>query len=297
MSERRLEVGVALALGATLLVVGASWLQGLRSAQANQVLVEAALGDIAAFAAERVSGELDQLFVALFLDQIAVARRTHYEWRSNGESADPDRGRPLPAGSIPIFFSWSEGAIQTHGSSDPDLERLIGEELPGHLPAYPRPAPYVVLRSVDRHAVVYRREVGYDRDEEAVFGFIVDFAAFGEWYDGIIRGTTLLPRSVGADADAESLLFATVRLHPDESPLGTWGSPDALGPTAWAFAAKAGRVAVGVTIDEQRALPFTAGGTTAAHFRSLTALGLLALALFGFSLHLVRRAARLSALR
>lgn len=295
--RRRTEWAISLALAGTFLVLAGLWIQGFRSVRAHRAMVDATLSDYAAFAAERIAGSLDQVFAAIFLDQIGLARAIHYDAQA-GETSERPESRPrLPTGAVPVFFSWTEEALHLHGPGVPELGPWIDQQVQQHRPGYPRPAPYVVLRGREPHALVYRREYDYDADREAVFGFVVDLRAFAQWLQPVLSEAELLPRSLSVDADPTRLLHTAIHLHPEMEALLDWGRADAEGPREWAFARKGARLAVGVTVDVEEAAPLTAGGARAASLPGLGALGVLTLALLGVSVRLMRRASRLHTMR
>lgn len=286
-------------LAATLLVVVVLFGQGLRTLRAQRSMVETTLGDFAAYAAVRIAAELDQSFVAHFLTQIALAREAHYRWVAAPEEPTerPTTRYPLPDGTIPAYFSLDDTVLVVHGPDvDATTRRWVMEQIRGHLPGYPRPAPYVVLRSDRPTAVVYRREEVYDR--ESVYGFIVDFSAPLSLYEGIVEHAELLPRSLGDDTTSRDLFAVGIHIAPDAPALYARELPaGSEGPEAWAFAAKAGRLAVHARIDEEQARALVSGAGTAASLPLLSTLALLTAGLLYAAIVLLRRSSRLIALR
>lgn len=285
---------MTIALGATFVVLSGSLLQSLRSVSAHEAMVEETLGAYAAMAAERAASELDRMFAALFLEEIGLARDLHYSWRAGAEPGHtPMAGR----GTRPVAFSLADSEIVPHGPVDPDVLDWAESAVRQHRPGFPRPAPYAVLRDDGPLAVVYRSEADRARDGSAVYGFVVDLRDFRRWFDRALRQTPLVPRTLQAAVSAEELLGATIRLHPSDEALARFGRADASGPVAWAFAGKAARLAVGVTIERELAAPLTAGGASTATTRSLAVLATLTLLLLLASVHSMYRKISLVELR
>lgn len=290
---------IAPVLGAVLLVVVALFIHALRTVESHRAVVETTLEDFTAFGAERIARELDRAFAAFLLDQTGTARDAHYAWVASGRGAStrPVIGEGVPKGTIPLFFTLEDTLLVSHGPPpDEETRRRIVSGVTAHLPVYPAPAPYVALRSEDATTVVYRREEAYGR--EAVYGFVLRLDAPLDWYAGIVRRTPLLPRSLHDDASDQELFEASIHLAPDAPPLFARElSGDPEGPEAWAFAPKAGRLAVRVQLDADRARPLVAGGSLAGSLLVLVALGLITAGLIYLALLLSRRSSRLTAMR
>lgn len=283
-------------LGVTLVVVGGFLVQGLLAQRAHRLVLDTAMNDFAAFAAERVAAAVDQEFTALFLDQIRIAAAADAEWTVSGNRPAPSPGRGVPEGAIPLYFSYADGELVPHGAPDTDsILRWAATRVEGHSPGYLRPAPYSALRGAGPLTLVYRKESGYGG--EAIYGFVVDLSAFEAWYADIAQRTPVLPRSFedeDANADVLSIGF---HLTPDESPLYRIGSPAATEHRAWAFAPKAGRLAIGVELDEARARPLMPGSGTGTGLPILAVLSLLTLGLLALSVRLVQRTAHVAEVR
>lgn len=274
-------------------------MQGLFTLRSQRAMVDATLSDFAAFAAERVANELDQTFAALFLDQLILSRAAHYEWVASPEAPGdrPTGERELPAEAVPLFFSIEGSELITHGDDvDAGTERWILEEVTRHLPIYPSPAPYAVLRGDRPTAIVYRKETLYGRED--VYGFLARLDGFDRWFGRILDSTPLLPRSLGDQASTRDLLSIGLHLSPGEPALfyrdGPYGSE---GPTEWAFAAKAGRLAVGVQIASDRASALVSGRAPGGGLPVLSALAVLTLGLLALAVRLLQRSARLTGVR
>lgn len=293
----RLERGVVVLLGVTSFVVAGLLLQSFLSLRSHRAMVEATLGDFSAFAAERVANELDHRFTGLFLDQISLSRSAHYSWAADRvtPAPRPTGERGLPTDAVPFFFSMDGSTLVRHGDGpETEVEAWASEQVTQHVPTYPRPAPYVVLRDHRSIAVVYRKEPRYEG--ESVYGFVVDLAAFASWYERIVADTPLLPRSLGEEAAAEDLLTVGVHLSPDRPPLFMRGNGSE-GEAAWAFAGKAARLAVAVRIDRERAGALVAGGAPGAGLPLLSGLAILTLGLLTVAVGLFQRATRLAGLQ
>lgn len=286
---------------ATFGVVVVLFVQGFGALKAHGSVVDRTLAGFVAFGAQRVATELDHVFSALFLDRVAVAREADYRWslQPHAPSPRPPTGRTLPEGTIPAYFSIVDTTLVSHG---PPLDRQtrdrILREIHGHADVYPEPAPYVVLRSTESVAIVYRREEVYGR--QRVYGFLVDFEAPRSWYARLVGRTELLPAPLEDTVPNRDLFSVSIHLAPGTTALySRWpaqgAGPDL--PEAWAFAAKAGRLAVRVGIDADRAAPLVAGGAPAASVALLSVLGLLTMCLLYASLVVLRRSNRLAALR
>ena len=290
-------------LGATFLVVTILLGQALLTLRSHELTVEATLEDFAGFASERIAGELNSTFASIFLDQIAAGRTAHYAWVDRqGEGDALPTGRWLvPEGAIPLHFSIEGDRVITRGGVlDAETEAWIVEIVGAHArDVYPRPAPYAVLRSNGpdgQRTVVYRREQAYER--VSIYGFLVRFEAFGPVYAEILDDTPVLPRSLAGEADAEELLTVSLVFPQGEEVLFTRPGPNAPEPVlAEAFAAKAGRMAVRVELDAERARALVPGGYPGGRIPFFVALVVLTLGLFAVALALVRRAARLTRMR
>lgn len=291
---------IVLLLVATFTVVVVLFVQGLRTLRAQQSMVETMLEGFAGFAADRIATELDQTFIAHFLSYVALAREAHDRWLADPSEASerPTTGYPLPEGSIAAFFSLDDTLLVTHGTElDSSTRRSIVEQVRAHLPGYPRPAPYVVLRAADEPtAIVYRREETSER--ESVYGFLVDFAAPLSIYADIARRTELLPRSLGNHPGSRDLFAVGIHLAPGAPALHARDVPGGRdGPGAWAFAAKAGRLAVHARIDEERARTLVGGATSTISLSLLSILALLTASLLYAAIVLLRHSSRLTELR
>ncbi len=143
-------------------------------------------------------------------------------------------------------------------------------------------------------AVVYRKEEAYG--QESVYGFLADLSAFDGRYGRIVGRSSLLPRSLGDRADPARILSIGLHLDREGPAIFSLRPRDSMrGPRAWAVAGKAGRLAVGVRIDEERTAALVAGGAPGGGLPLLSALALLTLGLLVMAVHLVRRSARLAA--
>lgn len=291
--------GVVVLLAVAYLVVLTLIVQSFMTLRSHRAMVETTLEDFAGFGAERIATELDQFYGAFIPERLELAQAAHYRW-----VADPDiphdiarPERPIPPGTISAYFSLADGGVVVHGSEiDASTRAWIEREVRGHLPSYPPPAPYVVLRSDDARALVYRRDEAYGR--ESLYGFILHFDAPVEWYRRVVDRTALLPRSLIDEASSRELFDVGIHLAPDEPALYRRELP-ALerGPEAWAFAPKAGRMAVRVRLDAEMAEELISGIKPATSLYLLSFLALLSASLLYVAIALQRRSARLVGLR
>lgn len=290
---------IAVLLTISLLVVLALFGQSLLTLRSHRTVVEATLEDFAAFGAERIASELDRWYGAVIPEQLEVARTAHYRWESDPTTTQGGSGieRPLRSGTVGAFFSLADTGIVIHSAdADPAIRTWIAAQVRGHLPGYPPPAPYVVLRGDDARGVVYRWEEAYGR--ESIYGFVLHFDAPVEQYGRIVDRTALLPRSMVDAASSRELFGVGIHLAPGqpalyERPLLTPGP----GPEAWAFAPKAGRLAVAVRLDAGMARSLIAGGEPSTSLYLLSFLALLSAGLLYSAMTLARRSDRLSSLR
>jgi signal transduction histidine kinase len=295
-------VAVAL-LGATFLVTALLLGQAVLALRSQERLVEATLRDFAAFAAHGVAAELDQMFGALFLDQIAVSRAAHYAWITapDREPRVPSGRRSVPDGAIPVHFSIDAGRVVAHdGELDADTERWILQTVGPHArDVFPAPAPYAVLRTGapggGSRTVVYRREEAYEG--VSIYGFLVRFEAFGPNYARAVEAAPLLPRSLAHQHRPEELVAVDLVFPQDEGVLYTRPGPASIDVVRGeAFAAKAGRMAVRVELDLQQGRELVASGPSAP-VPLFAVLTVLTLGLFLGSLALLRRAGHLQRMR
>ena len=102
MVMRSPETVVVALLGATFAVVGLLLAQSVMALRAHERMVEATLQDFAAFASERIAGDLDSEFASIFLDQIAAGRTAHYAWLAGEAGADevPEGRWSVPEGAM-----------------------------------------------------------------------------------------------------------------------------------------------------------------------------------------------------
>lgn len=295
----RRERWVVSLLSATFLVVVVLFVQGLRTLRAQRAMVETTLEDLAASAADRIAADLDRRFVAYFLTEIARARDAHYRWVTAPDepSERPTARYPLPDGTIRTFFSLDDTLLVVHGPEvDASTRRSIVEQVRGHLSVYPPPAPYAVLRSDRPTAIVYRRDEAYDR--ASVYGFVVDFSAPVSIYERTVERAELLPRSLGDEAASRDLFAVAIHLAPDAPALYARDLPaGSEGPEAWAFAGKAGRLAVRTRIAADAAAASMTGAGGVGSLPLLSALALLTAGLLYAAIVLLRRSSRLAALR
>lgn len=286
-------------LSATFLVVVVLFVQGLRTLRAQRAMVETTLEDLAASAADRVAAELDRRFAAYFLTEVALAREAHYRWLAAPDepSERPTSRYPLPDGTIQTFFSLEDTLLVIHGPDVNDAtRRSIAERVRAHLPIYPPPAPYAVLRTDRPTGIVYRREEASGR--ASVYGFVVDFSAPISIYERLVERTRLLPRSLGDEASSHDLFAVAIHLAPGAQPLYARRLPAGSGgPDAWAFAGKAGRLGVHARIDGDVAAASMAGAGGLTSLPLLSTLALLTAGLLYAAIVLLRRSARLTALR
>lgn len=292
---RGTDVFVTAALGATLVVLAGSWLQSLRSVREHEAVVDETLEAYASFAAERLASELDGVFAAHFLREIGFTREVHHAWRAGTPTVERPTSVGWPNPEHLDFFSLTDSVVISHGATDPASLAWVAAQVRAHEPGLPRPAPYAVLRGRSSTAIVYRSEG--EGSERSVYGFVLDLRDTEPWLERVARRTPLLPRTLSVASDPETLLHVTIGLHPEDDPWVDFGLPDATGPTAWAFAAKAARLAVGVTIDRNSVTPLTALGASAATVRSLAVLGALTLLLTLVSIRLILRTIKLAELR
>lgn len=288
---------VVILLAATLLLVVGLLVQSLLALRAHRAMIEATLGDYAGFAAENIATELDQTFTGLFLDQLGLSRSAHYAWVADSVASRqrPTGPRALSGREVPGFFTLDGRRLIVHGEElGPAIADWVASRVGSHQEIYPPPAPYAVLRGTGPLAIVYRKEELYDRT--SVYGFLVDLEAFDAWYGRIVEHTSLLPRSLGDRVEPDRILAIGLHLAPDGPGIFSPNPTVSIrGPEAWAFAAKAGRLAVGVRIDEERGSALVAGGAPGGGLRLLAGLAFLTLGLLVAAAHLVRRSARLSA--
>ncbi len=280
--------GTALLLGISLLVVMALFVQSFHTLRSHRAIVDTTLQDFAAFGAERIASELDQWYSTVIPEQLELARALHY--RPDGAAWSPREG-------VGAAFSMVDsGVVVLGGDVDAATRSWIRTEVLGHLPGYPPPAPYVVLRRDDARAIVYRKEEAYGR--QSVYGFVLRFDAEGAPYSRIVAQTALVPRSLVDEASSRELFEVGIHLAPDQPPLYQRVLPATPeGPEAWAFAPKAGRLAVRVRLDAEAAARFMAGGRPPASLALLSILGLVSATLLYAALTLVRRGHRLAVLR
>ena len=254
MTPGRLQLGrrerqMAVVLWAALLLVLSLTVRALLAERSRYQMAGAALDGHAAFAAARIASELDFFFQGVFLDQIAAARLAHFGGALEPTAELPSGNRYLPPGGVPFHFSLDPvaGRLVWRGSRPaPELESWIVDRLLAHArEVYPAPAPYAVLREDGGGtlAAVYRKEQAPWREQPELFGFVVDFAAFGPLYHRLSRTVPLLPR--GADEPSGGgPLFLRVELSP--GPV-LFTAPASYGPSlaaAEAYAPKAGRMRV-----------------------------------------------------
>lgn len=283
-------------LGVTLAVVGGFLVQGLLTQRAHRLVLDTTLDDIAGFAAERVATAVDHEFAALFLDQIRIAAAANAVWEASGTDPAPDPGRRVPEGAIPFYFSWSDGEMIPHGSfHDQTLIRWATAGVREHSAGYLRPAPYAALRDSGPLTLVYRKESGYGGD--AIYGFVIDLSTFEAWFADIVSRTPVLPRSFKDDGTSSEVLAVGFHLNPDAPPLYRHGSPSAVDHRAWAFAPKAGRLAIGVGLDETSARPLMPGAISGTGLPILAVLSTLTLGLLALSVRLAQRTAQVAEVR
>ncbi|NNF14839.1 MAG: HAMP domain-containing histidine kinase [Gemmatimonadetes bacterium] len=289
---------IVVLLALSLLVVLALFAQSLLALRSHRAVVQTMLEDFAAFGAERVATELDRWYGAVIPEHLETAHTAHYSWIA-GEVARtvPPAERSLPPGTISAYFSLADSGIVLHrGGADAATRSWIQREVRGHLPSYPPPAPYVVLRGEEARAVVYRREEAYGR--ESVYGFLLHFDAPVGRYSRIVDRTALVPRSLVDEASSREFFDVGIHLAPDQPPLYRRALPvSTRGPQAWAFAPKAGRVAVSVRLDAEMARGLIAGAGPVTSLDLLSFLALLTATLLYAAMALLRRSDRLSALR
>lgn len=290
--------GVALLLAIALVVVVGLFAQAFVTIRSHRAVVRSSLNDFAAFGAQRIATELDRWYSTIILDRIAAARATHYRWAADPDSPipPPTVERPLPDGTITTYFSLADTGVVVHGVEPGPAERAwIADQVSGHLPGYPPPAPYVVLRSNDANAVVYRKEAAYG--QTSVYGFVLRFDVPVERYGRIVDRTALVPRSLVDRASSRELFAVSVHLAPDQPALFPAElAAEVDGPEAWAFAPKAGRLAVRVRVDAARTEAHLSRDAPAS-LPILLFLFVLTAGLLYSAVALVRRAQHLSRLR
>jgi len=239
---------------------------------------------------------------------------TFFSIEEEGSAGAPPSAADSPADRD--TSSVSSPSLASHGPApDADTRHWIVDGIVSHRHAYREQAPYAVLRSVEPTAVVYRREEAYGR--ESVYGFLIDVTAPIDLLRRVAETTDLLPSGLSGSDDLADLLTVSVHLAPGRPALyvrapradGSSLGGDAVeiaansearesdDPQAWAFAAKAGRLAVRARIDRGRATPILSNDVSKATLPLLWVLAILTGGLIYLAILLQRRSSRLVSLR